>query len=51
MRKQFLSALIKQFPNHYQLGQAVSKYYYLRESGLHKEECEEKTLGITFNSN
>ena len=51
MRKQFLSALIQQFPNHYQLGQAVSKYYYLRESGLHKEDCEEQTLKTTFNSN
>lgn len=51
MRAQFLEALIKKFPNHYQLGQAVSKYYFLRQGRLTKEECEEKTIKTTFNSN
>ena len=51
MRAQFLEALIRKFPNHYQLGQAVSSYYNLRQQKLTKEECEEKTLKTTFNNN
>ena len=51
MRAQFLKALIKKFPNYYDLGQAVSIYYNLRDKGLDKDECEEKTLKTTFNSN
>ena len=51
MRSQFLEALIRKFPNHYQLGQAVSNYYYLRKNKLTKEECEEKTLKSTFSNN
>ena len=51
MRSQFLETLIKKFPNHYQLGQAVSSYYNLRQQKLTKEECEEKTLKSTFSNN
>ena len=51
MRSQFLEALIKKFPNYYQLGQAVHKYYQLRKDKLIKEECEEKTLKTTFSNN
>ena len=51
MRAQFLEALIKKYPNHYQLGAAVSRYYHLRQEKLTKEECEEKTLKTTFNNN
>jgi len=51
MRAQFLEALIKKFPNHYQLGAAVSRYYNLRQQQLSKEECEEKTLKTTFSNN
>jgi len=48
MRAQFLEALIKKFPNYYELGAAVSTYYHLREKSLSKDECEEKTLKTTF---
>ena len=41
MRAQFLEALIKKFPN----------YYQLRKDKLTKEECEEKTLKTTFSNN
>jgi len=51
MRSQFLEKLIKTYPNYYQLGQAVSTYYLLREKKLTKEECEEKTLKTTFSNN
>jgi len=51
MRAQFLEKLIKKFPNHYQLGAAVSRYYHLRQSRLSKEECEEKVLTSTFSNN
>jgi hypothetical protein len=51
MRTQFLTALIKKYSNYYELGAAVSAYYHLRKSGLHKDECEEKTLKTKFNSN
>ena len=51
MRAQFLEALIKKFPNYYELGSAVSSYYHLREQGLDKDECEEKTLKSTFKHN
>ena len=37
MRSQFLEKLIKTYPNYYQLGQAVSTYYLLREKKLTKE--------------
>ena len=48
MRAQFLKKLIKEFPNDYQLGQAVRKYYYLRQEKFAKEECEEIVLRSTF---
>ena len=51
MRAQFLEALVKKFPNYYQLGQAVSHYYNLRQKGYDKECCEEKTLKTTFSNN
>jgi hypothetical protein len=51
MRAQFLEKLIKAYPNHYQLGAAVSHYYNLRQKGYAKECCEEKTLKTTFNNN
>ena len=44
MRAQFLEKLIKKYPNHYQLGAAVSHYYNLRQKSYDKEYCEEKTL-------
>ena len=49
MRAQFLEKLVKKFPNHYELGSAVKRYYDLRQSKLSKEECEEIVLGSTFN--
>ena len=51
MISQFLEKLIKTYPNHYQLGAAVSHYYNLRRKGYDKECCEEKTLKTTFNNN
>jgi hypothetical protein len=51
MRAPFLEKLIKKFPNHYQLGAAVSRYYQLRQSKLTKEECEEIVLNSTFSFN
>jgi hypothetical protein len=51
MRSQFLEKLIKKYPNHYQLGQAVMCYYNFRQKGYNKEHCEGKTLKNTFNSN
>ena len=51
MRAQFLKALIKKYSNYYELGAAVSTYYHLREKGLDKDECEEKTLKTTFSNN
>tara|TARA_R110000744_G_scaffold271850_2_gene384847 strand:+ start:487 stop:642 length:156 start_codon:yes stop_codon:yes gene_type:complete len=51
MRAQFLEALVKKFPNYYQLGQAVMTYYLHRKKKLTKEDCEEKTLKTTFNNN
>ena len=49
MRAQFLEKLIKKFPNHYELGSAVKRYYDLRQSKLSKEEYEEIILNSTFN--
>jgi len=51
MRAQFLKALIKKYPNYYELGAVVSTYYYLREKDLCKDECEEITLKTTFKNN
>ncbi len=51
MRAQFLEKLIKKFPNHYQLGAAVSRYYHLRQDKLAKEDCEEIVLKSTFSNN
>ncbi len=51
MRAQFLEKLIKKFPNDYQLGQAVRKYYHLRKEKFAKEECEEIVLGSSFKDN
>lgn len=51
MRKQFLNKLIKKFPNDYQLGQAVRRYFILRGDKLSKEECEETVLKETFSFN
>ena len=51
MRAQFLEKLIKKFPNDYQLGQAVRKYYFLRQEKFAKEECEEIVLGSSFKDN
>jgi len=51
MRSQFLTKLIKKFPNHYQLGAAVSRYYHLRQEKLAKEECEEIVLSSSFSNN
>ena len=48
MRSQFLQQLIKKFPNDYQLGQAVRRYYWLRQEKFAKEECEEIVLRETF---
>ena len=41
-------ALIKKYSNYYELGAVVSTYYHLREKGLDKDECEQKTLKTTF---
>ena len=49
MRAQFLEKLVKKFPNHFELGNAVKRYYDLRQSKLSKEECEEIILNSTFN--
>jgi hypothetical protein len=51
MRAPFLEKLVKKFPNHYQLGAAVKRYYDLRQSKLSKEECEEIVLNSTFSFN
>tara|TARA_B100000900_G_scaffold270436_1_gene230943 strand:+ start:393 stop:548 length:156 start_codon:yes stop_codon:yes gene_type:complete len=51
MRAQFLEKLIKKFPNDYQLGQAVRRYYILRQNKLTKEECEETVLKQSFSLN
>ena len=51
MRAPFLKTLIKKYPNDYQLGQAVRRYYLLRQDKLSKEECEEKVLKTTFSFN
>ena len=51
MRAQFLEKLIKAYPNHYQLGAAVSYYFNLRQKGYDKQCCEEKTLKSTFSNN
>ena len=49
MRTQFLKKLINKFPNYFELGGAVKRYYDLRQSKLSKEECEEIILNSTFN--
>ena len=51
MRAQFLEKLVKTFPNDYQLGQAVRRYYMLRQNKMAKEECEETVLKETFSFN
>jgi len=51
MRSQFLQKLITQFPNDYQLGQAVRKYNLLRSGGKIKPECEKIVLGTKFDDN
>ena len=51
MRAQFLEKLIKKFPNDYQLGQAVRKYYLIRQQKFAKEECEKIVLGSSFKDN
>ncbi len=48
MRVQFLEKLIKKFPNHMELGNAVARYYDLRQSKMNKEECEEIVLNSSF---
>ena len=51
MRKRFLEKLHKKYPNDFQLGGAVRRYFMLRQEKLSKEECEETVLGETFNFN
>ena len=52
MRAQFLERLIKKFPNNYQLGSAVRRYYWLRQENKYaKEEAEEIVLKETFSNN
>tara|TARA_Y100001937_G_C6876474_1_gene222866 strand:- start:345 stop:500 length:156 start_codon:yes stop_codon:yes gene_type:complete len=48
MRAPFLKKLIKKFPNDFQLGKAIRRYYHLRQNKLSKEECEEIVLKETF---
>ena len=49
MRKRFLETLTKKYPNNYQLGEVVRRYYHLRLQGHSKDECEEIVLQETFN--
>ena len=49
MRKRFLEKLNKKYPNDFQLGGAVRRYYHLRLQGHSKDECEEIVLQETFN--
>ena len=49
MKFRFLDKITKKFPNDFQLGQAVRRYYNLRLQGLKKDECEEIILRETFN--
>ena len=51
MRSQFLQKLIEQFPNDYQLGQAIRKYHQLRSGGKIKPDCEKVVLGTKFDDN
>jgi len=51
MRSQFFEKLVKKFPNDYQLGQAVRRYYILRQNKLSKDECEETVLKESFSLN
>ena len=48
MRKRFLEKLHKKYPNNYQLGEAVRRYYHLRLQGHSKDECEEIVLQETL---
>ena len=51
MRAPFLEKLVKKYPNHYQLGAAVKRYYDLRQTKLTKEECEKIVLSSSFSIN
>ena len=48
MKEQYLQQLIKKFPNNYELGQAVRKFYHLLNEGLPVEECEKEILDSSF---
>ena len=48
MRSKFLDKLTNKFPNDFQLGKAIRRYYNLRLQGLKKDECEEIVLRETF---
>ena len=48
MRKEFLQILIREFPNDFQLGQAVRKYNFLISKGNPSTDAEEIVLSSTF---
>ena len=48
MRKEFLQILIREFPNDFELGQAVRKYNFLISKGNTPMDAEEIVLSSTF---